>query len=933
VVLKFAENSQLTVLGNFDVNGTETEPVIFTSIKDDSVSGDTNSDGAATLPSRSDRWGVDVGNWRASEAVLVNISHAEFRYTQDGLWISQADSVIENIHFATTGDGLYTYLGTVILKNFSAVNMYRTALTLDHVYAHATHVSVVGSNYNAIEMFGSTVAIENITLNNIRRHGVDIYQSDVSMQGLVSENSALLNGSSDVINIFESDAHVHEVNITDSMRGPAIGVYASHATVTDAVLINGSGTGVMAYGWSTASRPTRMHLDNVTAENFLDSGAILINSTVSILDSSIENNYIGIESYFDNTDEGFVIENSSITGNTMYGVLDYGSVITPKATENWWGDDTGPYHETDNPDGLGDQIEGEVDFSDWLITPPNTEEEIDPLLLQYAPVLYMHPDEDYLPMNVEAFVEESALWNQSGIDKQLKTAEQLTFREFESIANNDDTSDYYLSFSDPDEAKSIDLTAAKTKYDALIANKSATTTVYAYKMEDSFVDDQGTQHEFTVLQYWYFYAMNNWKEYGGRNNHEGDWESVFIFLDKKTKEPVYIAYSAHHNDGDDSDDLMQYGSVRRSWNDDDIVFDNGRIVSFSSLGSHANYSNHNNGSHDVFGVDDLVSNVGQKINNKNIIDLSSLNDNWLTDYLGKWGADQVLPGSDGPQGPNFIDVGGTLRFHDPVAWAGLDQVASLTVSSPTSTFNFPSLGVNMQFSDQLIPDTELDVSVHDEHVSFGENVKSINFIPKFWDFETSLPNDTFDVTVTLRYVRDKLLQWGVAEEFLQVYFYNEQESIWEPVESKIDYLNEQVSFETNHFSRYAIGSPRLIPPADNVEIKTRLGKYNQSNDTREAFVTLHNKGTTTIRGDVRVVIRNIEDSRVKLKNASGVTNSGSYYVDAAADVFPGEKLTLPVLIFSLPTKINTAEQANDKAKKPNAEFKQFGFVTDLYILD
>ncbi|MBU4512402.1 carboxypeptidase regulatory-like domain-containing protein, partial [Patescibacteria group bacterium] len=38
------------------------------------------------------------------------------------------------------------------------------------------------------------------------------------------------------------------------------------------------------------------------------------------------------------------------------------------------------------------------------LEPESTEPEIDPLILQYEPILYLHPDETYQPMNVEAYV-------------------------------------------------------------------------------------------------------------------------------------------------------------------------------------------------------------------------------------------------------------------------------------------------------------------------------------------------------------------------------------------------------------------------------------------------------------------------------------------------------------------------------------------------
>ena len=97
-------------------------------------------------------------------------------------------------------------------------------------------------------------------------------------------------------------------------------------------------------------------------------------------------------------------------------------------------------------------------------------------------------------------------------------------------------------------AGDIDLTSAFEKYTAMVESEAATSTVYGYRMDECYTDDFEKEHCFIVLQYWYFYAMNNWGEQGGFNNHEGDWESVFVFLDKLTELPQYVAYSAHHND-------------------------------------------------------------------------------------------------------------------------------------------------------------------------------------------------------------------------------------------------------------------------------------------------------------------------------------------------------------------------------------------------
>jgi hypothetical protein len=53
----------------------------------------------------------------------------------------------------------------------------------------------------------------------------------------------------------------------------------------------------------------------------------------------------------------------SFEGN-YYGI-NSGSLSTFNATENWWGNETGPYHWSLNPSGTGDPVSNYVDFYDW----------------------------------------------------------------------------------------------------------------------------------------------------------------------------------------------------------------------------------------------------------------------------------------------------------------------------------------------------------------------------------------------------------------------------------------------------------------------------------------------------------------------------------------------------------------------------------------
>jgi hypothetical protein len=86
-----------------------------------------------------------------------------------------------------------------------------------------------------------------------------------------------------------------------------------------------------------------------------------------------------------------------------------------------------------------------------------------------------------------------------------------------------------------------------------------------------------------VLQYLYFYFMNDYRStFQGANDHEADWEQVFVYLDDAPDgpRPVWIAAAAHDFVGDE---------LRRRWDDPTLEKVNGHPVVYAGAGSHASY--------------------------------------------------------------------------------------------------------------------------------------------------------------------------------------------------------------------------------------------------------------------------------------------------------------------------------------------------------
>ena len=228
---------------------------------------------------------------------------------------------------------------------------------------------------------------------------------------------------------------------------------------------------------------------------------------------------------------------------------------------------------------------------------------------------------------------------------------------------------------------------------------------------------------YVVLQYWFFYAMNDWRStFGGVNDHEADWEQVTVFLVPRdgAQEPAtrpdgsdvlqvgWIAFSSHDETGDD---------LRRRCDDPDITWvDHSHPVVYAGAGSHSGaylpgeylvrveppalqrffatvkaaravlfpwtrdrpapgvgipYVDYKRGD----GVQ-----IGPGTPREWTPVLITAETPWVRDFSGLWGLDTDDPfgGERAPAGPRY-ERNGTIRpsWADPVGWAGLAKVPAL----------------------------------------------------------------------------------------------------------------------------------------------------------------------------------------------------------------------------------------------------------------
>jgi hypothetical protein len=226
------------------------------------------------------------------------------------------------------------------------------------------------------------------------------------------------------------------------------------------------------------------------------------------------------------------------------------------------------------------------------------------------------------------------------------------------------------------------------------------------------------QDGWIVLQYWLFYPFNDWRSgFFGANDHEADWEKIFIYLSESEGEisPEWVAYAAHNYTGD---------NLRRRWDDPEVEKVGEHPVIYVGAGSHASYyapgeylteltlplpsplarvtgairtfwktrlgqyvgDGEEGGGSGYFSIPfvDYARGDGLSVGEEGDRSwdeprlIADPTPDWVSGYRGLWGlyARDPFEGEDAPAGPMYNrDKSISRAWYDPVGWARLDKVA------------------------------------------------------------------------------------------------------------------------------------------------------------------------------------------------------------------------------------------------------------------
>ena len=217
-VLKFGGSYSLAVDGELRVNGTEVEPVYFTSFNDDEIGGDTNGNGSTTSPTPRDWRGLSFASGSIGNLENIVVKYGGYRRSgvkpSPGIYNNGGDVTISNsLVTLNNHTGIGQRSGSLSITNTTISNQDFYGLLFVGGSLSISDSSIEGHNREAIVARGvdSVALYNNDFINNSTAVDIDIsnaptilhegntatggYHHGIVMRGFLEEDLSLSHGS------------------------------------------------------------------------------------------------------------------------------------------------------------------------------------------------------------------------------------------------------------------------------------------------------------------------------------------------------------------------------------------------------------------------------------------------------------------------------------------------------------------------------------------------------------------------------------------------------------------------------------------------------------------------------------------------------------------------------------------------------------------
>ena len=411
-VVKFQSGVKLIVDGSLSAGGTSADPVIITSIKDDSAGGDTNHDGSTTQAAPGDWDGIQVNT-----PGTATLAYTSVKYAITAVSIDSGKADISYSTVANCSDTGISCMGCQLNLAYNSIKNSSTGVFASNASLWMDTNQVLSNSGDGITleypMQGEPTITHNTLSGNLYPIGISMSSSSMTLpipgfsNNVVTGNqinglalTGLLMGDS-TINPTDGIAYVnlglsvwYDATLTIKANTIIKSVPKAGFEINGTLLVQGTGSQPVIFssikddsaggdtnGDGTTTQPGPNDWDGISALTggmvtidysilrygaspvVIDGGtgtvthSSLSNSTrgVTVLDGTftmsgcvVSGNDIGV---YSSAMPSLSINQNNISGNNSYGFFNANLLATVQAKNNWWGSADGP-----KPFGNGDSI-------------------------------------------------------------------------------------------------------------------------------------------------------------------------------------------------------------------------------------------------------------------------------------------------------------------------------------------------------------------------------------------------------------------------------------------------------------------------------------------------------------------------------------------------------------------------------------------------
>ena len=380
--LSYYTQSRFNTLGRLNVNGTLSNPVVFTSIADDLYGNpaDIQTNGNLSIPAISNSYyGFSAAlNFGDIADDSSSINYAICRFTNAGISCTSASPTISNCSFSRNTYGVLLYgISTPVVNNNNFLNLDKTPLltTILTYPSSATGNTISGTTWKGVAILDETLS-QDITLP--KRSFGGFANIPYLFTGFTVGTTATLTIAPGVVTKWQSGTlNVNKgLNALGGLRADSNIIFTSYRDDfyggdmnSDSTFSNPVNSDWSGINFNDVSLDPLCKISNAFIR-YAYTGITTTNASPDIQKTSFNNTYYDAISASGSSNPTINFCDFYKSSPAYFGVNNVNQSFIINAKNNWWGHNSGPTH-TGNPTGTGSKVTNAVDYLPFRSSGPN----------------------------------------------------------------------------------------------------------------------------------------------------------------------------------------------------------------------------------------------------------------------------------------------------------------------------------------------------------------------------------------------------------------------------------------------------------------------------------------------------------------------------------------------------------------------------------